>query len=167
MRNLILAGGLALAVTAQAGLAEAQLVTPGCTSLTCAQLQTNLTNPNINTTTTTTTTTTTLANQIHADLQDSLLNTGSLNVATANTWSSAMGGAGSSFNNASVSGNITTATPTMAETGSAVTLTSSLNGTGILQASQNTGANAVLQNSVALTSTNGGALTTFSPTAAR
>jgi hypothetical protein len=169
MQKLVLASGLALAVIARAGLAEAQLVTPGCTSFSCFQLQSNLTNPNTNTTTTTTTTTTTstLANRINASLQGSVLNTGSLNETTANTWSSAMGGAGSSFNNASVSGNITTQTPTKAAADSAVTMTSAMNGTGILQASQNTGANAVQQNSVALTSTVGGALSTFSPTTAR
>jgi hypothetical protein len=49
-----------------------------------------------------------------------------------------------------------------------VIMSHSLNGQGILQATQNTGANAVQQNSVALTSTvggNGGGLSGFSPSA--
>ena len=48
-----------------------------------------------------------------------------------------------------------------------VTMTNAMGGQGILQANQNTGANAVQQNSVALTSTvggNGGGLSGFSPT---
>jgi hypothetical protein len=48
-------------------------------------------------------------------------------------------------------------------------MTTSMGGQGILQANQNTGPNAVQQNSVALTSTvggNGGGLNGFSPTSA-
>jgi len=165
MRKLLLASGLTLAATASAGPAQAQLAAPGCTSFSCLQLQANLTNPV--TTTTTTTTTNTLANRISAALQGSVLNTGTLNEATANTWTSATGGAGSSFNTASVTGNIITETPMKASVGSAVSMSYSMSGQGILQASQNTGANAVQQNSLALTSTgNGGVLSGFSPTTA-
>jgi hypothetical protein len=166
MRKVLLANAIALAVIAQAGLAEAQLADPGCTSFACLQLQANLTNPVTTTTTTTNTTTTTLANRISAALQGSVLNTGSLNQATANTWMSATGGAESSFNSANVSGNIITQTPTKATVGSAVSMSYAMNGQGILQASQNTGANAVQQNSVAVTSTAGGALSAFGPTTA-
>lgn len=161
MRKLLLASGLALAVIVRPGLAQAQL--SGCTSFSC--LQANLTNPVTTTTTTTNTTTNTLANRISAALQDSALNTGTLNETTANTWTSATGGAGSSFNTASVTGNIITETPTKDSVGSTVSMTNSMSGQGILQASQNTGANAVQQNSMTLTSVgNGGVLSGFSPT---
>ena len=51
-----------------------------------------------------------------------------------------------------------------------VSMDHSMGGQGILQAAQNTGANAVQQNSVALTSTvggNGGGLSGFSPSVTR
>jgi hypothetical protein len=165
MRKLLLASGFAFAAIVRAGVAQAQLA--GCTSFSC--LQANLTNPVTTTTTTTNTTTNTntLASRINADLQGSLLNTGALNETTANSWTSATGGAGSSFNTANVSGNIITEPPTKISVGSAVTMSYSVSGQGILQASQNTGANAVQQNSVAVTSTgNGGVLSGFSPTMA-
>jgi len=163
MRKLLFVGGLALTAIVRADLAQAQLANPGCTSFACLQLQANVTNPI--TTTTTTTTTTTLANRISAALQGSVLNTGTLNETTANTWISATGGAGSSLNTASVTGNIVTETPTKASVGSAVSMSNSMNGQGILQASQNTGANAVQQNALALTSPgNGGILSGFNPT---
>ena len=74
--------------------------------------------------------------------------------------------AGSSFNTASLTGNTITETPTKGSVGGAVSMSNSMVGSqGILQANQNTGANAVQQNSVALTSTgNGGALSGLSPT---
>jgi hypothetical protein len=66
-----------------------------------------------------------------------------------------------------VGGNIITEPPTTTRVGSAVTMSYSVSGQGILQATQNTGANAVQQNSVAVTSTgNGGVLSGFSPTMA-
>jgi hypothetical protein len=163
MRKLLLASGLALAAIASAGLAQAQMTNPGCTSVGCLQVQANVTNPI--TTTTTTTTTTTLANQINATLQGSLLNAGTLSETTTNTWISATGGAGSSFNTASLTGNAIIETPMKASVGGAVSMSNSMNGQGILQATQNTGANAVQQNSLALTSTgNGGVLSGLSPT---
>jgi hypothetical protein len=162
MRKVLLASGLALTAIVRAGVAQGQMPAPSCTSFSCLQTQANVTNPV--TSTTTTTTTTTVANRINAALQGSVLNTGTLNETTANTWISATGGAGSSFNTASVTGNIVTETPTKASVGGAVSMTNSMNGQGILQASQNTGANAVQQNSMALNSTgNGGLLSGFSP----
>jgi hypothetical protein len=162
MRKLLLASGLALAAVARAGLAQAQMTDPGCTSVACLQTQVNFKNPII----TTNTTTTTLANQISAALQGSVLNAGTLSQTTTNTWTSATGGAGSSFNTASVTGNTLLETPTKGNVGGAVSMSNSMVGSqGILQANQNTGANAVQQNSVALTSTgNGGALSGLSPT---
>ena len=163
MRKLLLASGLALAAIARAGLAQAQMTDPGCTAISCLQTQANVKNP----ITTTTTTTTTLANQISAALQGSVLNAGTLSQTTTNTWTSVTGGAGASSNTASLSGNTITETPTKASTGGAVSMSYSMSGQGILQANQNTGANAVQQNSVALTSTaigNGGSLSGFSST---
>lgn len=163
MRKLLLASGLALTAIVTAGPAQAQLANPGCTSIACLQLQANVTNPV--TTTTTITTTTTLANEISAALQGSVLNTGTLNQTTANTFISVVGGPGSSSNTASVTGNIITETPAKASVGSAVSMTNSMNGLGVLQANQNTGANAVQQNSLALFSPGGGGLQSgFGPT---
>jgi len=159
MEKLLLAGGLALAAIVGAGPSEAQMTSPACTSFACLQTQANVTNP----ITTTTTTTTTLANQISAALQGSLLNAGILTEMTTNT--SATGGLGSSFNTASLTGNTVAETPTKASVGGAVSMSFSMNGGGILQANQNTGANAVQQNSIAFTSIgNGGVLSGLSPT---
>jgi hypothetical protein len=132
---------------------------PGCSAISCLQTQANVKDP----ITTTTTTTTTLANQISAALQGSLLNAGTLSQTTTNTSTSITGGAGSSFNSATLSGNTITQTPAKGSVGGAVSMSNSMvGGQGILQANQNTGANAVQQNSVALTSTgNGGALSGF------
>jgi hypothetical protein len=150
MRKFLFANCLVLAVISGTGLAQAQLTTPSCT--TCMQTQANTTNP----ITTTTTTTTTLANQITAALQGSVLNAGTLSQTTANTSISALGGPGSSLNTASLSNNAIMEAPTKASAGGAVIMNSSVNGEGILQASQNSGANAVQQNSVALYSTGTG-----------
>lgn len=161
MRKLLLATSFALAAILRAGVAEAQLITPGCTSFSCLNTQANVTNP----ITTTTTTTTTLANQISADLQGSLLNAGLLAATTTNTWTSAAGGMGSAVNNASLTSNNAIAqTPTNSTVGGAVSMSSSMNGSqGIPQANLNTGANAVQQNSLAFTSVgNGGVLAGFS-----
>ena len=166
MRKLILASGLALAAIARAGLGQAQMPDSSCTAISCLQTQANVKNP----VTTTTTTTTTLANQISAALQGSVLNAGTLSQTTTNTWTwinattGATGGAGSSFNTASLTGNTITETPTKGSVGGAVSMSNSMvGGQGILQANQNTGANAVQQNSVALTSTAGaGGLSGFS-----
>ena len=162
MGRLLFTSGLALAAIVRATLAQAQMSDPSCTSISCIQTQANVKNP----ITTTTTTTTTLTNQISAALQGSVLNAGTLAQTTTNTWTSATGGAGSSFNTASVTGNTVLDTPTKASVGGAVSMSNSMVGAqGILQATQNTGANAVQQNSVALTSTgNGGALSGLSPT---
>jgi hypothetical protein len=64
-----------------------------------------------------------------------------------------------------VGGNTITETPTKGNIGGAVSMSNSMvGGQGILQANQNTGANALQQNSVALTSTgNGSGLSGFSP----
>ena len=159
MRKLVLVSGLALAAIARAGLAQAQMTEPGCTAISCLQTQANVKDP----ITTTTTTTTTLTNQISAALQGSVLNAGTLSQTTTNTWTSVTGGAGSSFNTASLAGNTITETPTKGSVGGAVSMSNSMvGGQGILQANQNAGANAVQQNSVALTSTGyGGALSSF------
>jgi hypothetical protein len=148
MRKLVLFSGLALAAIARAGLGQAQMPDSSCTAIACLQTQANVKNP----ITTTTTTTTTLANQISAALQGSVLNAGTLSQTTTNTWTSIIGGAGSSFNNANLTGNTITETPTKASAGGAVSMSSSMTGgQGVLQANQNTGVNAVQQNSVALT----------------
>jgi len=79
----------------------------------------------------------------------------------------ATGGAGSSFNTASPTGNSVKQVAAAASASGNVTATNAMGGQGILQLSQSTGANSVQQNSVALTSTvggNGGALSGFSPT---
>jgi hypothetical protein len=133
---------------------------PGCTSISCIQTQANVKNP----ITTTTTTTTTLTNQISAALQGSVLNAGTLSQTTTNTWTSVTAGAGSSFNTASVTANTIAQTPTKGSVAGAVSMSNSMiGGQGILQANQNTGANAAQQNSVALTSTgNTGGLSGFS-----
>jgi len=81
----------------------------------------------------------------------------------------ASGGAGSSFNTGSLTNNKVQQSGVGGGYNGSVTMAYSMGGQGILQASQNTGANAVQQNSVALTSTvggNGGGLSGFSPTAA-
>lgn len=92
-------------------------------------------------------------------LSESTTNTHTLSYATA-----ASGGAGSSFNTASVQDNkIKFAAAGFSGN---VVMAYSMGGQGILQANQNTGANSVQQNSVALTSTvggNGGGLNGFSP----
>ena len=160
MKKLLLASGLVLAAIVRADLAQAQ--SAGCTSVSCAQVQTNVTNP----ITTTTTDTTNIANKINAALQDSVLNAGTLSQTTTNTSTNVTGGAGSSFNTASLTGNTITDTPTQARVGGAVSMSNSISGQGLVQASQNTGVNAVQQNSVGLTSWvggNGGGLTGFSP----
>jgi hypothetical protein len=162
MRKLVLASGLALAAIAKAGLGQAQMPDSSCTAISCLQTQANVKNP----ITTTTTTTTTLANQISAALQGSVLNAGTLSQTTTNTWTGITGGPGSSFNTANLTNNTITETPTKGSVGGAVSMSNSMvGGQGILQANQNTGANAVQQNSVALTSTAGaGGLSGFSPT---
>jgi hypothetical protein len=133
-----------------------------CSAISCLQTQANVKDP----ITTTTTTTTTLANSISAALQGSLLNAGTLSQTTTNTGTTVTGGAGSSFNTATLTGNTIRETPTKASVGGAVSMSNSVSGQGILQANQNTGANAVQQNSVALTSTgNGSGLSGLSPTA--
>jgi hypothetical protein len=155
MEKILLAAGAALAAIVTVGPAQAQLANTGCTSISCLQTQANVTNP----ITTTTTTTTTLAEQINAALQGSLLNAGMLSETTTNTGISAMGGVGSSSNSASLSNNDSIAgTPTKASVGGPVTMTSSMIGQGVLETSQNTGANAVQQNSLALTSVGAGGI---------
>ena len=78
--------------------------------------------------------------------------TNSTTITPTNSTTSAAGGAGSSFNTASLTGNTITQTPTEANVGGAVSMAPySMNGQGILQANPNTGANPVQQNSVALT----------------
>jgi hypothetical protein len=154
MEKLPFAIGLALAAIMTVGPAQAQLANPVCTSLSCLQTQANVTNP----ITTTTTTTTTLANQISAALQGSLLNAGILSETTTNTSIRTTGGVGSSFNTASLNNNSSiVGTPTNSGVGGAVTMSSSMNGgQGLIEASQNTGVNAVQQNSMALTSVGAG-----------
>lgn len=106
---------------------------------------------------------------IDAELKDSVLGSGSLSEATTHTHTvsyatTASGGAGSSFNTASVQDN--KIKYAAAGFSGNVLMAYSMSGQGILQANQNTGANAVQQNSVALTSTvggNGGGLSGFSP----
>jgi hypothetical protein len=95
-----------------------------------------------------------------------VLNAGTLSQTTTNTWTSIIGGAGSSINTASLSGNTITETPTKGSVGGAVSMSNSMvGGQGVLQATQNTGANAVQQNSVALTATvSGGGLNGLSST---
>jgi hypothetical protein len=78
--------------------------------------------------------------------------TNSTTITSTSSTTSAAGGAGSSFNTASLTGNTITQTPTKANVGGAVSMAPySMKGQGILQANPNTGANAVQQNSVALT----------------
>ena len=109
---------------------------------------------------------------VRAALADSVVGSGSLSESSTNTHSlsyttTASGGAGSSFNTASLTGNHVTQNGSASAGSGAVTMTYSMGGQGILQANQNSGANAVQQNSVALTSTvggNGGGLNGFSPT---
>lgn len=106
---------------------------------------------------------------IDAELKDSVLGSGSLSEATTHTHTvsfttTASGGAGSSFNTGSVQHN--KVVYAAAINAGSVEMDHSMGGMGILQANQNTGANAVQQNSVALTSTvggNGGGLSGFSP----
>jgi hypothetical protein len=113
-------------------------------------------------------------NNIDAALKDSVVGGGTLSQTTTNTrtttaTTTASGGAGSSFNTASLTGNRTTQNAAAASASGTVTMTNSMGGQGILQATQNTGPNAVQQNSVALTSTvggNGGGLSGFSPNTA-
>src|ERR1700724_438391 len=50
MRKLLLASGLVLAAIVRAGLAQAQSADPSCTSFSCLQVQSNITNPLTNTT---------------------------------------------------------------------------------------------------------------------
>jgi hypothetical protein len=108
---------------------------------------------------------------VDTDLKDSVLGNGSLSEATTHTHTvsyttTASGAAGSSFNTASLTGNKIQQYGGTAGYNGSVSMTNSMGGQGILQASQNTGSNAVQQNSVALTSTvggNGGGLSGFSP----
>jgi hypothetical protein len=89
------------------------------------------------------------------------------NTRNTTTTTTASGGAGSSFNTASLTGNRVKQVAADASGSGTVTMSYSMGGQGILQANQNTGANSVQQNSVALTSTvggNGGGLSGFSPT---
>ena len=101
-------------------------------------------------------------------LKDSVVGGGTLDASTTNTitnTTTATGGAGSAFNTSTVAGNHIK-NVAAAYSGN-VDMTYSMGGQGILQANQNTGANATQQNSVALTSTVGGAgggLSGFSPT---
>ena len=105
-------------------------------------------------------------------MKDSVVGGGTLSQSTTNTkttttTTTASGGAGSSFNTASLTNNRVKQVATDASASGTVTMTNAMGGQGILQADQNTGANAVQQNSVALTSTvggNGGGLSGFSPT---
>ncbi|MGE3781814.1 MAG: hypothetical protein AB7H71_03600, partial [Alphaproteobacteria bacterium] len=105
-------------------------------------------------------------------LKNSVIGSGSLSQTTTNTktvgyTTTASGGAGSSFNTASLTGNKVKQSGGASSYDGSVHMTFSMGGQGILQANQNTGANAVQQNSVALTSTvggNGGGLSGFSPT---
>jgi hypothetical protein len=77
--------------------------------------------------------------------------TNSTTITPTSTTTNITGGAGSSFNTASLAGNTITQTPTETNVGGNVSLANSLGGQGILQANPNTGANPVQQNSVALT----------------
>ena len=100
-------------------------------------------------------------NNIDAALKDSVVGGGSLSQSTTNTrtvnyTTTASGGAGSSFNTASLTGNKIRQNGGAAGYSGNVIMDNSMGGQGILQANQNTGANAVQQNSVALTSTVGG-----------
>ncbi len=107
--------------------------------------------------------------KIDAALKDSVIGSGSLSQSTTNTATNtteATGGAGSAFNTATVSGN--KIKYAAAGFSGNVAMINSMGGQGILQANQNTGANATQQNSVALTSSvggNGGGLSGFSPSA--
>jgi hypothetical protein len=111
-------------------------------------------------------------NEIGAALKDSVVGGGTLSQSTTNTkttttTTTASGGAGSAFNTASLTGNHVKQNAAEASASGTVTMSYSMGGQGILQANQNTGPNAVQQNSVGLTSTvgaNGGGLSGFSPT---
>ena len=102
-------------------------------------------------------------------LKDSVVGSGSLNASTTNTVTNttyATGGASSAFNTATVAGNKSNYVAVSAGNSGTVKMHNSMGGQGILQANLNTGANAVQQNSVALTSMvggNGGGLAGFSP----
>ncbi len=85
-----------------------------------------------------------------------MVGSGSLNASTTNTitnTTTATGGAGSAFNTSTVAGN-RIKNVAAAYSGN-VDMSYSMGGQGILQANQNTGANATQQNSVALTSYGG------------
>ena len=89
-------------------------------------------------------------------LQGSVVGSGSLDASTTNTitnTTTATGGAGSAFNTSTVAGN-RIKNVAAAYSGN-VDMSYSMGGQGILQANQNTGANATQQNSVALTSIGG------------
>ena len=111
---------------------------------------------------------------IEGDLKNSVLGSGSLSQSTTNTrtvslsnTTTASGGAGASFNTSNVAAN--RIKYEAAGYSGNVVMDHSMGGQGILQANQNTGANAVQQNSVALTSwvgNNGGGLSGFSPNTA-
>ena len=105
------------------------------------------------------------------DLRNSVVGDGSLsqtttNTKTTNATTTASGGAGSSFNTAGLSNDRVKQIAAASSASGTVSMDHSMGGQGILQANQNTGANSVQQNSVALTSTvggNGGGLSGFSP----
>ncbi|MBV8937642.1 MAG: hypothetical protein JO095_17810 [Alphaproteobacteria bacterium] len=130
------------------------------------------TNKDVGNTTTTTVSGNTL-NDVKAALSNSVVDGGTLSQTTTNTrttttTTTANGGQGSSFNTANLTSNRVKQIAADASASGSVTMTNAMGGQGILQANQNTGANSVQQNSVALTSTvggSGGGLNGFSPTA--
>ena len=131
----------------------------------------NATNKDVGNTTTNTTTKSDSSTNVNilASLKNSVIGSGSLSQTTTNSitnTTSAAGGSGSAFNTATVSGNRSNYAAVSAGQSGNVSMSELVGGQGILQANLNTGANAVQQNSVALTSTvggNGGGLNGFSP----
>ncbi len=136
-------------------------------SKTLSVSNTSSNNKNSNNTNTNTTDNANSSTNINATLADSVVGSGSLSQTTTDTRTVGItAGAGSAVNNASVAGNKYMSKGAGGFSGD-VSMTYSMGGQGILQAAQNTGAGAVQQNSVALTSTvggNGGGLNGFSPT---
>jgi hypothetical protein len=90
-------------------------------------------------------------------------------VRTISTTTTASGGTGSAFNTANLTSDRVKQIAAHDTASGSVNMNNAMGGQGILQANQNTGANAVQQNAVALTSTvghDGGALNGFNPNTA-
>lgn len=158
MRKLLLASCAALALSVSGGFARAHDPAPNANVSLSKDSHATTAKDSHNT-----------ENSVRGSLKDSVIGSGSLSESTTNTHTlsyatAASGGAGSSFNTASVQDNkIKFAAAGFSGN---VVMAYSMGGQGILQANQNTGANSVQQNSVALTSTvggNGGGLNGFSP----